>query len=277
MVATGVTATAKGIFAASVLVLVAACSNQSSNNSLPNQDGNSLQTDHVNAIIGGEEISASTPIAKSIVAVYDAAEGQLCSGALLTNNIVVTAAHCIGEDPTSMYVFFDVKVSENSEKRQVVQTVVSPLWATRQNEDKDHGDIALVKFEGSLPATYSAAVVLPNFRLLKNGGSVTLTGYGLSNAADLETAGTLRQVDVQIADTAFARTEITIDQTHGKGACHGDSGGPAYVNINGKNYVWGITSRGVQDDKNDCSKLSAYTSLAAYRTWINQTTARLRN
>lgn len=262
-----VTKSAKAALAASLLGMLAACAGPKANE-LSDVVGN-------DAIIGGQEISAGAPISKSIVAVYDAVGGQLCTGSLLPDNIVLTAAHCIGSEPKGMFILFDVSLSESSEKRQAILAVTSPLWTSRHGQDKDTGDIALIKFAGTVPATYAPASILPNMKYLKNGGAVTLAGFGISNGVNQEGAGVLRQVDVKIADTLFSKTEIKLDQTSGKGACHGDSGGPAYVTIAGHNFLWGITSRGVEDAKNDCSQFSAYTNVLAYKSWIDKTSTRL--
>ena len=69
--------------------------------------------------------------------------------------------------------------------------------------------------------------------------------------------------------------EITLDQTHGKGACHGDSGGPAYFFDKKlkKNILVGLTSRGT----GDCNKIAVYTSVLGYRKWISENAKQLAN
>ncbi len=226
-------------------------------------------------IIGGKDISSSDPLIKGIVAVYNASEGALCTGSLLQNNVVLTAAHCIGEKPSDLFVLFDTVLSGSSLRRPVDQTEVSAEWATNQDNDTNTGDIAVLHFTGTLPAGYAAATLLTDISVLKAGATVTLAGYGISNGVTSEGAGTLRETDVTIADAAFSKTEIKLDQTHGQGACHGDSGGPAYIQVNGQYFLWGITSRGVDDPNNDCSRYSAYTDAVAYADWLKAASARV--
>lgn len=228
-------------------------------------------------IIGGWEAQPGDRIQQSIVAIYDSYEGQLCTGSLLPNNVVLTAAHCIGPDPEAMFVIFDTQVAAKSLRRRIDKVAISPYWAHRQMEDKDTGDIALVHFTGSVPRGYVPATFAgPNERrLLKAGSEVVLAGYGISNGATGDGAGRLRVTKVKIEDPKFSNSEITLNQTQGTGACHGDSGGPAYILVNGHHYLWGVTSRGVEDKSNDCSKLAAYTSALYYKTWINKMAAKL--
>ncbi|WP_415064184.1 S1 family peptidase [Bdellovibrio sp.] len=224
------------------------------------------------AIIGGTEVQLGDKVQESIVAVYDANEGQLCTGSLLPNNLVLTAAHCIGSEPESMFVMFDTKLTQNSLRRQVDKVEVSPYWESRQYGKKDTGDIALVHFTGSVPAGYKPATFIStaNKNLLKKGATVILAGFGISDGVTGDGAGILRVTTVKIEDPAFSSSEMKLNQTRGQGACHGDSGGPAFIDIKGKLYLWGITSRGVEDEKNDCSQFSAYTSALFYKTWLNR-------
>lgn len=227
-------------------------------------------------IVGGIDVKAGDKIHESVVAVYDTLEGQLCTGSLLPNNLVLTAAHCIGQDPEAMIIFFDTKITENSIARPVDKVQVSPYWETRQNLRKDTGDIALIHFLGSVPKGYKPATFINmNQRLLQKGTPVVLAGFGISNGTTKEGAGSLRVTKVRIADPKFSNSEIKLDQTKGTGACHGDSGGPAYLEYNGRHYLWGVTSRGVQDENNDCTKYSAYTNALYYRVWIQKAASKL--
>ncbi|MGZ3768175.1 MAG: S1 family peptidase [Bdellovibrio sp.] len=223
-------------------------------------------------IIGGSEVQSGDRIQTSIVAVYDTASGALCTGSLLTNNLVLTAAHCIGDDVTKMLIFFDNKLGKQSYRLQVDQAEVSPYWASRQNENVNTGDIALIHFVGDVPDGWKPATFANNAgrSQLANGAIVVLAGYGITNGVTHEGAGVLRVTTVKIDNAQFSASEITINQTMGQGACHGDSGGPAYIQINGKYYLWGVTSRGIDDPSNDCTKFSAYTNALFYKTWLNK-------
>ncbi len=242
----------------SVLVL-AACS--------PSEQSSTLNVNG-DSIIGGREVEEGEAIIKSIVAVYDAAGGQLCTGSLLENNLVLTAAHCVTSD--QMYIFFDRVLEAGSISRKVDKAAISPYWATNQDHDTNTGDVAVLHFKGTIPLGYEPATFLKSKRSLRQGRQTILAGYGMSNGVTGEGAGILRMTTVSILNPSFSETEVIVDQQFGNGACHGDSGGPAYILANGKYYLWGITSRGVEDPDNNCSKFAAYTNALEYLPWIKK-------
>ncbi len=227
------------------------------------------------SIIGGTEVAADDKILQSIVAVYDKTATQLCTGSLLENNVVVTAAHCIGNG--EMYVFFGTSLGPQVPRRIVDVVTISNLWATRNSEKVNTGDIALIHFQGTVPPGFKPVSLLKNKRVLKKDLNVVLAGFGISNGVSGEGAGVLRKTNVKISDTNFSVSEILLDQTQGTGACHGDSGGPAYVEIKGEYVLFGITSRGVNDEKNDCSQYAAYTSTIYYSSWIQRMQVKIQD
>lgn len=222
-------------------------------------------------IIGGTEIEQNNPIRRSVVALYmmnDAGQGGICTGTLIGNNLVLTAAHCITK---KMVVVFNVNLdnAQQSDVRQVDAVAVNPAYATRANRPTDNGDIALVHFKGAIAPGYIPAPVLPAARkgILRDNTLTMLVGYGQNNGTAGTGSGVLRAASVRIAKADFAPTEVALDQTHGRGACHGDSGGPAFIFVGGTAFVWGVTSRGEEG----CATVGIYTNAAAYEEWIQKT------
>lgn len=222
-------------------------------------------------IIGGQEATGNEDFSKTVVVLYDKSVGALCTASILSDKLLVTAAHCVGSEPTNLYVVFGKDVeSTDLIVRRVVTTAVTPVWPSRQNQDLNNGDMAMVGFIGGLPEGYKAAEMLADSSQLKDGETVTLAGYGTSDGVAGTGAGKLRFVDTTIQQAAYSESEILMEQSKGKGACHGDSGGPAYINVNGKRLLAGVTSRGVNDPQNHCDVSSAYTSIAFYQDWIKK-------
>jgi secreted trypsin-like serine protease len=224
-------------------------------------------------IIGGIDATGQEDFTKSIVSLYDTNSGALCTASLLSDSILVTAAHCVdGSNKDDLRIIYGVDLeSTNIAVSKVDDYVISPSWAAHQNDELNTGDIALVHFSTGLAPGYAPATVLGDATALHDGQTITLAGYGLSDGVKQTGSGRLRYVDVSISKANYSASEVLLDQTKGKGACHGDSGGPAYVNVGGKQTLWGITSRGVNDPKNDCSVSSAYTNIVYYSKWIAKT------
>jgi secreted trypsin-like serine protease len=228
-------------------------------------------------IIGGTDATGSEDFSKSIVSVYNTVETSLCTASLISDSIAVTAAHCVaGAKASDLNVLFGTDLTNGTAAAQeVVAFEANALYATNSEQEFNTGDIALVHFSGGLPAGYQVAQVLGDLSALQNGTSVLLAGYGINDGVKSTGAGILRFVQTAIENAAYSTSEVLIDQTQGRGACHGDSGGPAYVQVNGQWLLWGVTNRGVNDPSNNCSVASAYTSIPYYQDWIQTTAAKL--
>lgn len=252
------------ILGLSILFLLNACAGQKTPEAivLNEQDGS--------RIIGGTEVKPDDPIAATIVGLYDTVREAVCTGSLVSRNLVITAAHCIAGAPTDVVVVFGLDFeTENIVVRPVVDAEFAPILAKRSEDSVDMGDIALVKFSGAVPRGYKPAKLLGRLDGISDGRTVTLAGYGMSNSAKKSGTGRLRKADAQIKKLRYTKTEFLVDQTHGRGACHGDSGGAAYVTVNGEAFVMGVTSRTVNDPKDTCGMFTAYTNVPVYLKWLN--------
>ena len=152
----------------------------------------------------------------------------------------------------------------------------------QNDNDMDEDDIALIQISGALPAGYAPVQLLSDPSALTDGEQVLLAGYGRdvgvepANGKD-DGAGILREVSVNILKAQYGNTEVEVDQTAGKGACHGDSGGPAFAQSGGALKLFGVTSRGPQNQPDTCNSQAIYTNLLAHTDWIATTEAQLRS
>jgi secreted trypsin-like serine protease len=229
-------------------------------------------------IIGGELVQAGDEIEKTTAGLYiESADGggSICTGTILNDTTIVTAAHCIeGGYKYAVAVFalnFDNPTKE-SMRKIVSSKIIAKLGDRPANQEQL--DIAMVKFAGGLPAGYRAAktLSLADARdALSKASEIVLAGYGvtkhtpedaLAQASGLpqsgpDTSGTLRKVTVKVQAVGQVSALVGIPN---QGACHGDSGGPAYVKYNGETYAVGVTSRGIAAD-GSCDGNAIYTIL----------------
>lgn len=267
-------------------------------------------------IINGTEVLEKSPIKSSIVGIYNTKERSICTGSLIENNIVLTAAHCVTKHTQDLKVIFSTDIDDaiNIREQDVYQEVVRPTLAVKfgptwdPNDDTkeiDTGDIALIKFKGNLPEGYKPAAFLADAKLLKRDQIVVLAGFGVSDV-EIETIdpktykkldqaieygdvicsgdrknnygdcfevstsgdGLLRMTKAPIS--SLSESEIRLNETKA-GTCNGDSGGPAYLEIQGELYLFGITSRGSEL----CNEVGVYTNALFYLPWIKSTIATL--
>lgn len=231
-------------------------------------------------IIGGTPVQSDSVIAHSTVALYMVSESALCTGSIISPNWIVTAAHCVTDEngqaasPDDVSVFYGLDVMHPTTLSPNVQKViVYPGYVTQSNDPTDEGDIALVQIEGNLPGGFTPIPILKNRSDLKAGETVTLAGHGITDASSQSGAGLLREVSgIKILNPMLGTTEVVLDQSEGRGACHGDSGGPGYlVDSSGNYYLWGVTDRGYPDNApDDCMHQAVYTNVLAYLDWIKQ-------
>jgi secreted trypsin-like serine protease len=232
----------------------------------------------IDYIVGGTTVSASDPVASTTVIVSDG--NYICTGSIIAEDIVVTAAHCVDADPRDLKVIFSRTLPQSftgSAVHDIYGFVANPGWQGDSSSGPDEHDIAIIRFKGHLPSGYAAANLLDENANLRPGQRVTLAGYGITDAETHDGAGTLRKVNVTVKQK-LGQTEVILDQTSGKGACHGDSGGPAFVTSGGKLLLWGVTNRGYPDNApDDCVHYAVYTRITAYSDFIAQAEDQLRN
>lgn len=160
-------------------------------------------------------------------------DGQVrCSGTLIDERVVLTAAHCLDDRPVS--VFYGRDPSRPDDVVGVVEQRVAPGFGGSARIN----DVALLRLERSVDGTPPLAVASAAETAPDLGERVTVVGFGYTGP---EAEGELRRragsSEIVAVDEVYFATAPGPSQ-----ACHGDSGGPGLVEFGGAAVVVGVTS-----------------------------------
>jgi hypothetical protein len=217
------------------------------------------------------------------------ANHSFCSGTIVGPRVIMTAAHCIQKfdetthvkldehilpHDTDYLIYFGTNVSPTGTWVRAVTAIPHPDWDPAQTLSGQPtaapNDIGVIILEADIPAGAQVAQIGSPSSTLPS--SIQLAGFGVTTSRDNNDTGVLRQVDVPNngADANIKRIQVG---SFGRGACAGDSGGPAYAMENGHLVVVGATSTGAELAGRCLGLLNFYTDARYYRDWITSTTA----
>jgi len=235
--------------------------------SLPNMLG---QTEAVTYEL---DIPPATVDVAVFVAPSESSTSSRCTGVVVSDDLVLTAAHCIA-DP-------DKGLREPALVKVLAQALGRPGLAKNKSVDvvqwKKHPsftrlgppDIALLRVKESLEP-FGKPVALAPANALSVLSRLLVAGYGATETN--ESGGKLLAgwAEIQSMDS---QSEFTIRRPKdGASPYYGDSGGPAYVSRQGLWFAAGLVSRG------NASGRVIYTDLSSpeMAKWIADTARELR-
>lgn len=234
-------------------------------------------------IVGGTEAAPEDPRSDFVVMIrgkYADGRGYICTGAVVDKDIILTAAHCLGELDTMQIIFGVDPLKSGATQLAKVKDVYKHKHYDKGSQVRN--DIALIQMTEKIPPYFEMAklpwsqkkIAAPHQRMkLKTYGFGVTSGVRENGKIDVRSAGVLRLVNLKFIDISPYEDAFYVDQTQGKGICSGDSGGPAFDN---NNIVIGITSYAITDDPQQpekadddaCNFKSVFTNVTHYKDWI---------
>ncbi|KAM8710567.1 hypothetical protein ACLKA7_017225 [Drosophila subpalustris] len=184
----------------------------------------------------------------------------LCGGVIISNRVILTAAHCVDYDIDILNIYFGTvdrnNNKETGQQRLIVKgtnIVVHPEWDPNQNIN----DIALIKLPADLQFDdYIQPAQLPDPNQFYENESGVISGWGQASVPGLPT-NTLMALNVTILSNEecksiqhkyspggfFSSSWICV-MSSDSSPCYGDSGGPLAIRSeDGRRYRQGQSGR----------------------------------
>lgn len=230
------------------------------------------------------------------ISMFSAAFGHFCGGTEVSENWVITAAHCLTEQDTVSPEFRVLEGTNSLLAGGRVREVVRAIKHDGYDPDTKANDIALLQL-APLPAEVRAAPRGPSGKLLvapiainraTNRQAVpvkaTVSGFGVTAEGNSAVSARLMMVDVPIVDNAACNAADVYNGAIGAGmmcagkvaadsegdivdSCQGDSGGPLVAGAGTADpRLIGVVSWG-----EGCARPNrpgVYTRVSAYTDWI---------
>lgn len=217
------------------------------------------------SIVGGTQDNGD-PSVVGIVAFRDEHNGDSCTGTVIAPTIILTAAHCVSPPdytPVQTLVFPTPTISgaTRASALAIKESHVHPLYVPLGRNTYDVAVIVLAQPTSLTPIPYNHSMFDAPV-----GTMARAVGYGRTVDGVESSGGTKYQAQVPISGsdptTITAGTATTTQ-------CHGDSGGPLFLDLGAGETIVGITWRTVNDD-GTCSGGNINTRVDSVTSFIDQ-------
>lgn len=251
------------------------------------EDGESTGAEYlggsVNGIVNGKTLAQESLFSRRVVLIVSVTKDstQTCTGSLLPNNTVLTAAHCLNEKAVQTVVAFThsmgcVNANNVKEMARVVNTLrIHPQYKPNSEATKGdiNYDIALLKFEGSVPTGYRSSLIDWSENSFETSEKLFMVGYGNTNYQK-EDSGVLRvtyQKGESVNQAAQFPNSIVLAQ-FSQGVCSGDSGGPLFAIRDKDLKIVGVASAvaNPENPSQACNGYSIYASPNRHQKFLKK-------
>jgi hypothetical protein len=206
-----------------------------------------LQSFASNKIVGGFIPEDSHPAKFNTVALIKASNKKVfCTGSLISKTMILTAKHClVDKKPEDVLVFF------GDDTNKLDQGIVRPVSLMKARRPKDWQmtfpsfDVAWIQLTEDAPSDYRPLPILSLKEELPV-APIHLAGHGNSSPINGKIEAGAKFITTTNLKTYYDNSRffhiLLFEGEEGRGACYGDSGGPAYIKTKNGWAIIGVTN-----------------------------------
>ncbi|MGL4240181.1 MAG: S1 family peptidase [Beijerinckiaceae bacterium] len=219
--------------------------------------------------LGGDAVSETGGRLESRAVMVLGSRGSVCSGAVLSPTVVITAGHCVSGPGQYAVAYREGGSPVLQEVRQIAR---HPEFSGRQRVSID---MALVRLKLPLPSRFASVVLDEKAEDDVVGARQTIAGFGLAREGDEASAGTLRAAQVSILPRFYPRFMRLGLSSGDLRICKGDSGGPVFSEgFTGMTLTGVIYASERKRGGRQCGDTAQAVRIAPQRAWIDGVRAR---
>lgn len=222
---------------------------------------------HAEPIINGE-IEEGYPSVVGLGILWGDDPMVMCTGNMITPRVVLSAGHCSADVPVETVVkmgraFFGTDLYEDFELYEFSDGGVHPDYDEPGGFDSGAYDLAVLALEEDSPVE-PTRVRLDPLDESYEGTVLRSVGFGITSPNG-QTNGVKYSVELELSTVTDMHLKGTTDTDAGEGnICSGDSGGPMFVEEDGRAVEWAVHSYGDVD----CSSSWGSTRADIGADWI---------
>ena len=227
-------------------------------------------------IIAGKSASVSQFPYQAGLIMKVSESNYLCGGSLISSTRVLTAAHCAKDVSSAIIILGAMNLYEYEPFQVRISVPASAIVSHPQYNSKTfQNDIAIIKLPSAVVFNYKiSSIELADSLNDFYGITAIVSGWGNFDYTR-HSSSYLRFANMNVIENPRCRNDVvaiyeTTICAMGEGnisTCHGDSGGPLAVKLNGKKILIGVTSFGI--DKRCGSGLPVgFSRVTSFMPWI---------